>query len=95
VLKGASRVQIPPSPLRAGEADGFPREPSGNVVLTVRFDYLSLDPQANRLYISHMDARLLVFDVRTRRVSKTIAAPGACTACAAGRPQLLVLRPTR
>ena len=34
-------------------------------------------PGANKLYIAHMDAsRLLVFDVRTRRVIKTIAAPG-------------------
>jgi DNA-binding beta-propeller fold protein YncE len=42
-----------------------------------RFDYTSLDPTSGRLYIAHMDAgRLLVFDVRTRRVIKTIAAPG-------------------
>jgi YVTN family beta-propeller protein len=35
----------------------------------VRFDYQSLDAAHGRLYISHMDAdRLLVFDVRTRRV---------------------------
>ena len=43
----------------------------------MRFDYTSLDPGANRLYIAHMDAsELLVFDVRTRRVIKTIPAPG-------------------
>lgn len=42
-----------------------------------RFDYTSLDPTTNRLYIAHMDAgQLLVFDVSTRRVIKTIAAPG-------------------
>jgi YVTN family beta-propeller protein len=35
----------------------------------VRFDYQSLDTAHHRLYISHMDAdRLIVFDVRTRRV---------------------------
>ena len=43
----------------------------------MRFDYTSLDPATNRLYIAHMDAsQLLVFDVRTRRMIKTIAAPG-------------------
>jgi DNA-binding beta-propeller fold protein YncE len=42
-----------------------------------RFDYTSLDPAANRLYIAHMNAgQLLVFDIRNRRVLKTIAAPG-------------------
>ena len=42
-----------------------------------RFDYTSLDPTTGRLYIAHMNAgQLLVFDVRTRRVLQTIAAPG-------------------
>src|SRR5919201_2945556 len=44
---------------------------------SVRFDYTSLDPTRNRLYIAHMNAsELLVFDVRRRRVVKTIPAPG-------------------
>jgi DNA-binding beta-propeller fold protein YncE len=44
---------------------------------SVRFDYESLDPVAGRLYISHMDAsQLLVFDVKARRVVKSIPAPG-------------------
>lgn len=44
---------------------------------SVRFDYQSLDPTAGRLYIAHMDAsQLLVFDVGTRRVVKSIAAAG-------------------
>lgn len=44
---------------------------------SVRFDYTSLDAGSNKLYIAHMDAsRLLVFDVRTRRVIETIVAPG-------------------
>lgn len=44
---------------------------------SVRFDYTSLDPGSNRLYIAHMDAsQLLVLDIRTRRIVKTIAAPG-------------------
>lgn len=44
---------------------------------SVRFDYTSLDPSTNRLYIAHMDAsRLLILDVRTRRVIKVIPAPG-------------------
>ena len=42
-----------------------------------RFDYTSLDPTTNRLYIAHMNAgQLLVFDTRKRRVLRTIAAPG-------------------
>jgi DNA-binding beta-propeller fold protein YncE len=43
----------------------------------VRFDYTSLDPVSNRLYIAHMDAsQLLVFDIRSRRIVRTIPAPG-------------------
>lgn len=43
----------------------------------VRFDYTSLDPGANRLYIAHMNAsELLVFDVRRRVVVKTLPVPG-------------------
>ena len=44
---------------------------------SVRFDYESFDPSAGRLYISHMDAsQLLVFDVKTRKVVKSIPAAG-------------------
>jgi DNA-binding beta-propeller fold protein YncE len=44
---------------------------------SVRFDYTSLDPTADRLYIAHMDANeLLVLNLRTRRVIKTVPAPG-------------------
>jgi DNA-binding beta-propeller fold protein YncE len=44
---------------------------------SVRFDYTSLDPSTNRLYIAHMDANeLLVLSLRTRRVIRTIPAPG-------------------
>jgi DNA-binding beta-propeller fold protein YncE len=43
----------------------------------VRFDYTSFDPTTHRLWIAHMDAgRLLAFDVVSRRVVRTIAAPG-------------------
>jgi DNA-binding beta-propeller fold protein YncE len=42
-----------------------------------RFDYQSVDPAAHRLYISHMDGdRLLVFDLRHRRVVKSFNLPG-------------------
>ena len=42
-----------------------------------RFDYTSVDPTTNRLWISHMNAgELLALDVRTRRIVKTIPAPG-------------------
>jgi DNA-binding beta-propeller fold protein YncE len=44
---------------------------------SVRFDYTSLDPSSNRLYIAHMDAsELLVFDVRRRKIVRTLPAPG-------------------
>jgi len=43
----------------------------------VRFDYTSVDPATNRLWIAHMDAgQLLAFDVVRRRIVGTIAAPG-------------------
>jgi DNA-binding beta-propeller fold protein YncE len=43
----------------------------------VRFDYTSIDPTTNTLWISHMDAsQLLAFNVVQRRITKTISAPG-------------------
>jgi DNA-binding beta-propeller fold protein YncE len=43
----------------------------------VRFDYTSIDPTTNRLWISHMDAdQLIAVDTRTRKVVLSIAAPG-------------------
>ncbi|HEY2372061.1 MAG TPA: YncE family protein [Gaiellaceae bacterium] len=43
----------------------------------VRFDYTSFDPATHLLWISHMDAsQLLAFDVRRRKIVKTISAPG-------------------
>ena len=43
----------------------------------MRFDYTSIDPSSGRLYIAHMNAgQLLVFDLRTRKIVRTIAAPG-------------------
>lgn len=43
----------------------------------VRFDYTSYDPSTHLLWISHMDAgQLLAFDVRKRKIVKTISAPG-------------------
>ena len=42
-----------------------------------RFDYTSIDPRTNRLYIAHMDAgQLLVFDLRKQRVLNSIPTPG-------------------
>ena len=61
-------------------AGSLPLKPIARVALSgpsVRFDYMSLDPGANRLYIAHMNAsELLVFDVRRRRIVRTIPAPG-------------------
>jgi DNA-binding beta-propeller fold protein YncE len=43
----------------------------------VRFDYTSIDPATQRLWIAHMDAnQLLAVDLRTQMIVKTIAAPG-------------------
>ena len=61
-------------------AQSLPLKLVANVALpgpSNRFDYTSLDPTTSRLYIAHMNAgQLLVFDIRKRRVLKTIAAPG-------------------
>jgi len=44
---------------------------------TNRFDYLGFDATAHRLYIAHMDAgEIVVIDTQTRRVIRTIDAPG-------------------
>jgi DNA-binding beta-propeller fold protein YncE len=44
---------------------------------SVRFDYISLDPTTNRLWIAHMDAgQLLAFDVRAQKIRRTVSAPG-------------------
>jgi DNA-binding beta-propeller fold protein YncE len=57
-----------------------PLKPVGTVGLpgpSNRFDYMSLDPRSNRLFIAHMNAgQLLFFDLGRRRVTRTIAAPG-------------------
>jgi DNA-binding beta-propeller fold protein YncE len=43
----------------------------------VRFDYTSIDPTTHTLWISHMDAsQLLAFNVVSRKITKTISAPG-------------------
>jgi DNA-binding beta-propeller fold protein YncE len=59
---------------------GLPLRPVARVPLTgpaVRFDYTSIDPSTDRLWISHMNAgQLLALDLRTRRIVKTITAPG-------------------
>jgi DNA-binding beta-propeller fold protein YncE len=44
---------------------------------SVRFDYQSIDPSTNRLFIAHMNAdEVLAVDLRTRKVVKRIPAPG-------------------
>ena len=42
-----------------------------------RFDYTSIDPTTNRLYIAHMNAsQLLTFDLKSRKVVRTIDVAG-------------------
>ena len=64
----------------AAAAAGLPLKPVARVALPgpgVRFDYTSIDPGTNKLYIAHMNAdELLVFDLHGRRVIRTIPAPG-------------------
>jgi DNA-binding beta-propeller fold protein YncE len=64
----------------ASTAGSLPLRPAARVPLSgpaVRFDYTSIDPSTNRLWIAHMDAdRLLAVDLRTRRIVRSIAAPG-------------------
>jgi hypothetical protein len=69
-VTAAGVVAAPELPLRVVARVALPG-PSN------RFDYTSLDRTTNRLYLAHMDAgELLAFDVRRRRVVKTIPAPG-------------------
>ena len=43
----------------------------------MRFDYVSLDARSNKLYVAHMNAsQLLVVDVRSLKIVKTLAVPG-------------------
>ncbi len=64
----------------AGASGGLPLQLVARVPLSgasVRFDYASFDPGSNKLYIAHMDAsQLLVFDVRRRKIVKTLPALG-------------------
>jgi len=64
----------------ASAKDALPLREVARVPLSgpsVRFDYTSIDPVRNRLYVAHMDAdELLVVDLRTRRILRTIDAPG-------------------
>jgi DNA-binding beta-propeller fold protein YncE len=64
----------------ASSNSGLPLQIVAEVPLSgppVRFDYTSIDPTTNTLWISHMDAsQLLAFDVRSRRIVRTIPAPG-------------------
>ena len=64
----------------AGSGSGLPLQTVARVPLSgpaVRFDYTSVDPGTNRLWVAHMDAdQLLAVDLRTRRIVLTVAAPG-------------------
>jgi len=73
-LAGAAALTL------AGSPSGLPLKVVARVPLSgpsVRFDYTSLDQGSNRLYVAHMDAsQLLVFDIRRRRILRTLPAPG-------------------
>jgi DNA-binding beta-propeller fold protein YncE len=64
----------------SGHATSLPLREVARVALpgpSNRFDYTSIDPTTNRLYIAHMNAsRLITFDLRQRRVIRSIAVAG-------------------
>jgi DNA-binding beta-propeller fold protein YncE len=65
----------------AGAADsGLPLRTVARVPLSgpaVRFDYTSIDPSTNRLWVAHMNAgQLLAVDLTSRKIVRTIPAPG-------------------
>jgi hypothetical protein len=64
----------------ASAGSGLPLQAVARVPLSgpaVRFDYASIDPSTDRLWVAHMDAgQLLAVDLRTRRIVRTIPAPG-------------------
>jgi DNA-binding beta-propeller fold protein YncE len=64
----------------AGHGTSLPLKEVARVSLpgpSNRFDYTSIDPTTNRLYIAHMNAsRLLTFDLESRKVLQTIAVAG-------------------
>jgi DNA-binding beta-propeller fold protein YncE len=68
------------APSTSSAAHGLPLQMVKRVPLPgppVRFDYTSLDPRTDRLWISHMDAdQLLALDIRTDKIVETIPAPG-------------------
>lgn len=76
----ASALAVSGSVPAATLAQALPLRTVARVPLSgpsVRFDYTSLDPTTNELWISHMDAsQLLALDVRTRKIIQTIPAPG-------------------
>ena len=76
----ASALVVSGSVAAATVANALPLRTVARVPLSgpsVRFDYTSLDPSTNELWIAHMDAsQLLAIDVRTRKIVKTIPAPG-------------------
>ena len=67
------------APIAIAQA-GFPLRTVARVGLpgaSNRFDYSSVDDSTGRLYIAHMNSSaLLVFDLKTRKVIKSIAAAG-------------------
>jgi DNA-binding beta-propeller fold protein YncE len=67
-------------PTAGAGGSGLPLKTVARVPLSgaaIRFDYTSLDPSTNTLWISHMNAsQLLAVDVRTRKIIGTISAPG-------------------
>jgi DNA-binding beta-propeller fold protein YncE len=81
LASGASLIAL--GALLAAAADagsGLPLQTVARVPLSgpaVRFDYTSVDPATNRLWISHMDAdQLIALNLATRKIAFTIPAPG-------------------
>ncbi len=64
----------------AGHRSSLPLKEVARVALPGpdnRFDYTSIDPTTDRLYIAHMNAgRLITFDLKSRKVVRTIVVAG-------------------
>ena len=77
-LAAAAASSAAASPSRSASA--LPLQEVARIALSgppVRFDYTSIDPTTDTLWIAHMNAsQLLAFNVKTRRITHTIAAPG-------------------
>jgi DNA-binding beta-propeller fold protein YncE len=80
VVAAAAAVSAAAACVASTSAAGLPLTVVARVPLSGpanRFDYTNFDPTTGWLWISHMDGdQLLAFDTKSRKIVRTIAAPG-------------------